>query len=145
MSIKSRRNSRLVALASIVSALALSLSLAVGAQEKSKNDSGQAIGQPATLTASLIDPEKNAKDQTATVEVKVAGVKLIDPALTNKRPTKGEGHLHYQVDGGMVIATTAPKLSFHALTSGKHQIVVMLANNDHTPAGPQQTLEITVP
>jgi ribulose-5-phosphate 4-epimerase/fuculose-1-phosphate aldolase len=65
--------------------------------------------------------------------------------MTNKRPTKGQGHLHYRVDNGPVIATTTTKLSFHELTPGKHQIVVMLANNDHSPAGPQQTLEITVP
>ena len=65
----------------------------------------------------------------------MTGVKLIYPALTNKRPTKGQGHLHYRVDDGPVIATTTTKLSFHELTSGKHQIVVMLANNDHSPTG----------
>lgn len=60
-------------------------------------------------------------------------------------PIKGQGHLHYRVDDGPVIATTSAKLSFHGLASGKHKIVVMLANNDHSPAGPQQTLEVTVP
>jgi len=140
---------RVVALASILM-LALTISLTGTAQDKAKNEttlpSATLVAvQTATLTASLIDPDKNAKEKTATVEVSLTGVKLIDPAMTNKKPTKGEGHLHYQVDDGPVIATTAPKLSFHGLTSGKHKIVVMLANNDHTPAGPQQTLEITVP
>ncbi len=140
---------RVVALASILM-LALTISLKATAQDKAKNEttlpSATLVAvQTATLTASLIDPDKNAKEKTATVEVSLTGVKLIDPAMTNKKPTKGEGHLHYQVDDGPVIATTAPKLSFHGLTSGKHKIVVMLANNDHTPAGPQQTLEITVP
>ena len=99
----------------------------------------------ATLTATLVDAEMNAKEQTATVKVAIGGAKLIDPAMTNKKPTKGQGHLHYQVDDGPVIATTTTKLSFHGLKPGKHQIVVMLANNDHSPAGPQQTLEITIP
>ena len=140
---------RVVAFASILM-LALTISLTAIAQDKAKNETAlpaanQIAGQSATLTASLIDPDKNAKEKTATVEVSLTGVKLIDPAMTNKKATKGEGHLHYQVDDGPVIATTAPKLSFHGLTSGKHKIVVMLANNDHTPAGPQQTLEITVP
>ena len=54
-------------------------------------------------------------------------------------------HLHYRVDDGPVIATTATKLSFHELTPGLHKIVVMLANNDHSPSGLEQTLEITVP
>jgi hypothetical protein len=98
-----------------------------------------------TMTATLVDPEINAKDKSATVQVNISGAKLIDPAMTNKKPTKGEVHLHYQVDDGPVIATTSTKLSFHGLKPGKHQIVVMLANNDHSPAGPQQMLELTVP
>jgi hypothetical protein len=144
---RSRNHLRLVTFASLLSAVVLAFSLAVSAQDTSHTASGhqKTIGDSATLVASLIDADKNAKEKTATVEVKVTGVKLIDPALTNKRPTKGEGHLHYQVDNGPVIATTAPKLSFHELTPGKHKIVVVLANNDHSPAGPQQTLEITVP
>jgi hypothetical protein len=43
-----------------------------------------------------------------------------------------------QVDGGPIIATPAAKLSFHGLSPGKHQILVMLAANDHSPLGPQQ-------
>jgi hypothetical protein len=145
-----RQNLRLVVFASVLVALALSFSIRAGAQDKNKNDAGQqnmnqALGQSAALTASLVDAEKNARDKSATVEVRVSGVELIDPALTSKQPIKGQGHLHYQVDDGPVIATTSAKLSFHGLSSGKHKIVVMLANNDHSPAGPQQTLEVTVP
>jgi hypothetical protein len=143
------KNLRLVAFI----ALTLTIGLSALAQDKPKTDpAGQSanqvvgqVGQTATMTASLIDAEKNAKDKSATVEVRVTGVELIDPALTNKQPMKGQGHLHYQVDDGPVVATTAPKLSFHGLSSGKHKIVVMLVNNDHSPAGPQQTMEITVP
>lgn len=98
-----------------------------------------------SLKALLVDPQTSAKDKSATVEVNVTGVNLIDPALTNKQPRKNQGHLHYQVDSGPVIATTTKKLSFHGLTPGTHKIVVMLANNDHSPAGPQQTLEIVIP
>jgi hypothetical protein len=146
----SRQNLRIVAFASVLIALTLSLGLTAVAQDKTgkeaaKQNINQALEQSAALTATLVDAEKNAKDKTATVEVRVTGVELIDPAMTSKQPMKGQGHLHYQVDNGPVIATTSAKLSFHGLTSGKHTIVVMLANNDHSPAGPQQTLEITVP
>jgi hypothetical protein len=101
-------------------------------------------GQPA-LMAKLIDAEKNAMEKTATVQAEVTGVQLIDPALTNKVPNKTQGHLHYRVDNGPIIATTATKLSFHELPPGKHKIQVVLAANDHSPMGPEQTLEITVP
>ena len=99
----------------------------------------------ATMTATLVDPEKKAQQKAATVEVKTTGIELIDPAKANEVAKAGQGHLHYQVDGGPVIATPASKLSFHGLTSGKHQIVIMLAGNDHNPLGPQQTLEVTIP
>lgn len=98
-----------------------------------------------TLTARLVDPEKKAAQQTATVEVVVTGVALVDPAKSGEKPAVGQAHLHYQVDGGFVIATTAPKLSFHGLTKGTHKINVALAANDHTPLGPQETLTVTIP
>ena len=97
------------------------------------------------LEAKLIDPDAKAKKQSATVEVKVEGVKLVDPALSHEKPMKGQGHLHYRVDDGPVIATTATKLSFHDLKPGAHTFTVILAANDHSPLGPQQTLNVTVP
>ncbi len=57
----------------------------------------------------------------------------------------GQGHLHYQVDKGPVVATPTAKLTWHDLTPGTHTIVVMLAGNDHKPLGPQQQLTVTVP
>lgn len=79
------------------------------------------------------------------MDVKVTGIKIVDPAEANEKPVAGQGHLHYQVDDGPVIATTTMKLSFHGLTPGAHKIVVTLAGNDHNPLGPQQTLNVTIP
>lgn len=103
-----------------------------------------AKGTP-TLTATLVDPEKKAQQKAATVDVKVTGIKLIDPAKANEMPKAGQGHLHYQVDDGPMIATPTTKLSFHGLTPGQHKILVVLAGNDHNPLGPQQTLQVTIP
>lgn len=108
-----------------------------------KSETSQA-GTP-TLTATLVDAEKKAKQKAATVEVKTTGIELIDPAKVNEQPKAGQGHLHYQVDNGPIIATTTTKLSFHGLTAGAHKIQVTLAGNDHNPLGPQQTLEVTIP
>ena len=106
--------------------------------------SGAAQGTP-TLTARLVDAEKKAQQKAATVDVKVTGIKIIDPAEAKEKPVAGQGHLHYQVDDGPIIATTTMKLSFHGLASGPHKIVVTLAGNDHNPLGPQQTLDVTIP
>ena len=97
-----------------------------------------------SLTAKLVDQEKKAANHEATVIVDVKGIDLIDPATVNEIAHDGQGHLHYRVDDGPVIATTAKKLSFHELKSGDHKIVVMLAANDHQPLGPQQELDLKV-
>lgn len=97
------------------------------------------------LTATLVDQEKKAQENAATVEVKVTGVQMVDPAKTGERKQRNQAHLHYKVDDGPIIATTATKLSFHELTPGEHTIVVMLAANDHSPLGPQQTLRVVIP
>lgn len=104
-----------------------------------------AAAQEPSMKAKLVDPERKASQRSATVEVEVAGIKMIDPAAAKEQPKKGQGHLHYQVDDGPVIATTAVKLSFHGLTTGKHVVKVMLAGNDHAMLGPSQTFEVTVP
>lgn len=105
----------------------------------------QAKAAGPTLNAVLIDASKKAQKRSATVEVKVRGVKLVDPALDKEKPVRGHAHLHYRVDDGPVIATTATKLSFHELKSGPHRISVMLAASDHSPLGPAETLTVTVP
>jgi hypothetical protein len=97
------------------------------------------------MTAKLVDPEKKAAERGATVEVTVSGVQLTDPATADEKAAAGQAHLHYQVDKGPVIATTATKLSFHELTPGSHTIVVILAGNDHKPLGPRQQLTVNVP
>ena len=84
-----------------------------------------------SMEAKLIDQEKKAAARSATVEVTTVGVALVDPALSMEKPVAGQGHLHYQLDKGPVIATPSAKLSFHELTPGAHTIVVMLAGNDH--------------
>lgn len=97
------------------------------------------------LTVQLVAPEKKLQEQTATVEVTVLGIELVDPATVHEQPQQGQGHLHYQVDGGPVIATTMTKLSFHDLNAGAHKITVMLVGNDHQALGPRETLTVNIP
>jgi hypothetical protein len=131
-------------LASIAIAGVLVAQAQYGSGNKPQETAMKQQGAP-TLTATLVDPQKKAQQKAATVEVKTTGINLIDPAKANEMAKPGQGHLHYQVDDGPVIATPATKLSFHGLASGAHKIVIMLAGNDHNPLGPQQTLEVTIP
>jgi hypothetical protein len=104
---------------------------------------GDAAGELG-LTARLIEPDENAAKATAVVQVEVVGVELIDPALATPGATRSQGHLHYRVDKGPVIATPTPKLAFHDLSVGKHRIEVALADNAHQPLGPSQVLEVVI-
>lgn len=106
---------------------------------------GSAVAAEPTLDAQLLNQDALAKKATASVQTRVTGIRLIDPASVGEKPKSGQGHLHYRVDDGPVIATTATKLSFHKLTPGKHHIVVMLAGNDHKPLGPSKSLDVEVP
>ena len=167
------RNSTAIAFASILTIAALGTTLSAQYEEKGKPSPPPSPGmtqpppgatdgtavpatrpmEPATstganalsLTAKLVDPEAKAKKQAATVSVAIRGVRIVDPALSGEKPIKGQGHLHYQVDDGPIVATTALKLSFHGLKPGAHSILVQLAANDHSPLGPQQKLSVTIP
>lgn len=101
-----------------------------------------ALAVQPSLSASLVDRDAKAKKGWATVEVKVSGLELVDSPTGELRD--GQGHLHYRVDDGFIVATTATKLSFHALSAGKHRIEVRLVGNDHLPLGPVSTLDVTV-
>src|SRR5688572_31991077 len=103
-----------------------------GSIEKAHAQTPGGAARP-TMTAKLVDPEKKAAGRAATVEVTTSGVELVDPATAGEKPMAGQGHLHYQVDNGPVVATPAAKLSFHELMPGTHTIVVVLAGNDHKP------------
>jgi len=98
-----------------------------------------------TIIAKLIDPDRKAAGGGATVEVTTSGIELTDPAMSNEKPVPGQGHLHYQVDKGPIIATPVAKLSFHELVPGAHTILVVLAGTDHKPLGPQQQLTVPIP
>ena len=109
-----------------------------------KPDEAAKPGSPA-LEATLVDASRKAAARAATVQVDVTSVRLIDPDGTTGQPVAGEGHLHYQVDDGPVIATTTTKLGFHELAPGKHDIKVVLAAHDHKPISATQTINLSVP
>ena len=98
-----------------------------------------------TFDAKLVDPAVKAKSKTATVEVKIEASHLVDPDTTDGKPHPGQRHLHYQLDNGPTIATTATKLSFHNLSPGQHTIKVSMAENDHTMVGRENVLTVSIP
>ncbi|MEO7385314.1 MAG: hypothetical protein ABIX37_00095 [Gammaproteobacteria bacterium] len=103
------------------------------------------LAKPPTVSANLVDPVAKALKQTASVKVTVEGLRLVEASASMEKPKAGEGHLHYQVDKGPVIATTAPALAFHELTPGQHIITVTPVGNDHQPVGTPVVLSVSIP
>ena len=104
---------------------------------------------PRQVTAALLDKPKWWKPEQVHSWrrrlVTTGGIQLVDPTTAKETAKIGEGHLHYRVDDGPVIATTATKLSFHELSSGEHKISITLAGNDHKPLTDPITFIMTVP
>lgn len=135
----------------LTSSIALGLSvcwLGAGAGELRAQQTLATPKSPAatySMKAEMVETENKIKKREATVVVTTGGIQLVDPTTAKETAKIGEGHLHYRVDNGPVIATTATKLSFHELSSGEHKISVTLAGNDHKPLTDPITFIMTVP
>lgn len=110
-----------------------------------RSDTVTQMSKETAIDGSLVDQDRKAREKGATVKISVAGCQLTDPDTTDGRSQRGQCHLHYQLDNGPIIATTASKLSFHALSSGDHTINVMLAGNDHRALGPKKSFAVRIP
>jgi hypothetical protein len=115
------------------------------AQDQYAGMQGTSDVVPPSLTAAFVDMDKKAAAKSATVEVKVRDIKLVDPDSVHGVPHAGQGHIHYRLDNGPTVATTALKLSFHGLAAGTHVLEVSLAANDHSPLGTPVILHVDVP
>lgn len=102
-----------------------------------------ALSKEATLTAKLVDRDTKALAHSATIAVVVTDFELVDSP--DSVAHSGQGHLHYRVDDGFVVATTATKIGLHELSPGPHRMEVRLVGNDHVALGPVVRLEVTIP
>ena len=120
----------------------------------------------ATPTVSFSSPKAGAMTASKiTFTVKLTNFKL-DAANVGKTKKPNDGHIHFQMDGGKYdypkysgangkLAVTlgiagkyspsvTPSITYTGLPKGKHKLVAILANNDHSPVGPTATISFTV-
>jgi hypothetical protein len=96
--------------------------------------------------------------QPVTAKVRVQGFKL-SAETVGKKAMEGQGHLHFAMDGGKFdqpkysgangelavklgvqgkySPSVTPSITYKNLPAGEHTLVVYLANNDHSNAGPK--------
>ena len=117
-------------------------------------------------TVRFLTPDKGAKTGS-TVRAKVTLAHFqIAPQSVGKAPRPGQGHLHFQLDGGKFdypkysgpngqiakkLGVTGhyspaltPEITYRHLPPGKHRLTVYLANNNHTNVGVEAKVRFTV-
>jgi hypothetical protein len=159
--------------ASLFAALLLMAALglaACGSSNSSSSSSNTAstaakVGAPGATIAFVAPKNGSTTASTVNAKVKVTGFKIA-PAAVGKPAVQGEGHLHFSMDGGkfdqpkysgangqlakklgvngQYSPSTTPSITYAGLPSGKHVLVVYLANNDHTDTGVTTTTTFTV-
>ena len=120
---------------------------ALGPQDvlKTETDARLTHGDTWSFKANLSDSDNQAKRKSVLIETKVTGIRIIDPAQSDRTSGRQEGHFHYRLDDGAVLETIQDKMSFHNLSRGTHKIEVSLAGNDHSPLGPEETFFVKIP
>ena len=117
-------------------------------------------------TVKFVSPKAGAMTGSkVTFTVALTNFKL-DAANVGKAKKPNDGHIHFQMDGGKydfpkysgANGTLAVKLgiagkyspavttsiTYTGLPKGKHTLVAILANNDHSPVGPTAHTTVTV-
>jgi hypothetical protein len=117
-------------------------------------------------TVSFQSPKMGASvAQPVMAKVKIEGFK-INADMVGKPPSEGMGHLHFEMDGGKFdqprfsgangklavmlgvqgkySPSVTPSIAYKNLPKGEHTLVVYLANNDHSNAGPKAETSFTV-
>lgn len=102
-------------------------------------------GQGPLLMVKLVEPEHNAQNHKAVVEVQTDGLKIVDPAAADNEPKLDEGHIQYRLDNGAIQNTTSKTWTFGHLSRGEHLIRVALASNDGHQLGSEKALKVKVP
>lgn len=146
-----------------------------GCGSSDNSSTSTSSSSPATQPAAATGPKptvrfvtpKDGADLSGAVKAKVALTNFqIAPQAVGQAPRPGQGHLHFQMDGGKfdfpkysgpngLIAkklgvtghyspALGPTITYKHLPPGKHKLEVYLANNNHTNVGIEAKVAFTI-
>ena len=85
----------------------------------------------------IISPTEGDTLDGNAIEVRVAIANfVVDPEAVGLAQVPGRGHWHLYLDGEFVRFGTEELLLLTNVPTGRHQVRVSLANNDHSPLSP---------
>jgi hypothetical protein len=128
--------------------------------------SDTAASNPTNASVAFVTPKDGATvGSKFTVKVKLENFELA-PNAVGKSPVPGQGHLHFQMDGGRFdipensgengqlakqlkvdgkySPAVKPEITYSNMPPGEHKLEVYLANNNHTDTGVEAETEFTV-
>lgn len=111
---------------------------------------GGAAAQGVQLTVSAPREAATIRGTTFTVQFQASGIRIVDTTVpiaeAGKRPDAnkpGEGHLHFMLDlQPLVVWTKGDPYTFTNVPPGEHQLMVEVAENDHSPLSPPVRTQI---
>ena len=95
------------------------------------------------ISASLVDPEQNARRRRAVVKVSSWGTKIVDPAEAHGDPNAN--FIVYRLDDQPPIPSGSHRMVFDNLAPGKHTIAVTMADSQGHQEGDKSELKFEVP
>jgi hypothetical protein len=139
---------------------------ACGDDESTSGGETTAAAAAAESNVSISMPTDGAMvDGAVTAQVDLEGF-MVDAAAVGMAPADGKGHLHFSMDGGTFdfpqysgangelaeklgvqgkySPSVEPTITYKDLPPGEHTLEVYLANNDHSNAGPSDSVTFTV-
>jgi hypothetical protein len=131
----------------------------------SSTASNSTVGAPGAKVSFVKPRNGSTVGPVVVAKVKLANFKLA-PGQVGKAAKQGQGHLHFSLDNGKYdypkysgangktavklgaqgnySPSTTPSITYSNIPSGKHTLLVYLANNDHTDTGVATSTTFTV-
>jgi hypothetical protein len=151
--------------AAVLAGIAAAVTVAGCGGNSSSTASDGTVGAPGAKVV-FVKPKSGATvGPTVTAQVQLSKFKLA-PTKVGKAAKQGEGHLHFSLDNGKYdfpkysgangktavklgaqgnySPSTVPSITYSRIPSGKHTLLVYLANNDHTDTGVATSTTFTV-
>jgi hypothetical protein len=155
----------LKAMAAALVGMAAIVSVAGCGGNNSSTASNGTVGAPGAKVSFVKPRNDSTVGPVVVARVTLANFKLA-PSQVGKAAKQGEGHLHFSLDNGKYdypkysgangktavklgaqgnySPSTTPSITYSNIPSGKHTLLVYLANNDHTDTGVATSTTFTV-
>jgi len=104
---------------------------------------GAGVGKP---VLQLLNPEQMAAKHAIALQIILnEPLELVDALAVGEIPHEGQAHFHCDLDGGVEVASVAPRFDFHHIPSGTHTVSCYVADNAHLRISDKMSMTVNIP